>query len=288
MRASESPIGFGRRGERVANVPCDAVVEEGRTDESQPSALVQVREHPDVGEAVEVGEAAAVRLGDLDRRLAARVRHRLERHAVELRVRGGDVADRSVDDRLRRFGCRAAPRRRRGPRARPTAARARAFGRIRLRSASWRSSARSVRASAIACSRRSGAGSRPARSWKRSFSISSERRSRTCSTGAAAPALERRAAAPRRAERRPGRPGVARVVPRVSARPASRSCASARYASGRVHEYTRPISPAGASACAIAQPCAGASQSSPSAAHSGSDGSVRAGGSSARAAPRST
>ena len=44
-----------------------------------------------------------------------------------------------------------------------------------------------------------------------------------------------------------------------------------------MHEYTRPISPAGASACAIAHPCAGRSQRSPNAAHSGSDGSVRGG-----------
>ena len=62
--------------------------------------LVQMREHPDVGEAIEIRETAAVGLEDLDRRRAAVVGHRLEWHAVEIDVRRGNAPDRSVDDRL--------------------------------------------------------------------------------------------------------------------------------------------------------------------------------------------
>jgi hypothetical protein len=45
---------------------------------------VQVREHPDVREAVEVVEAAAMWLENVDAGVAARVRDRLQRHAVEV------------------------------------------------------------------------------------------------------------------------------------------------------------------------------------------------------------
>ena len=76
---------------------------------------------------------------------------------------------------------------------------------------------------------RSGAGSTPARSWKSSFSISSERRSRTCSTGAAAPA-PRTPARPRRVGPSVVRAGPASLalVPRTSTRPASRELSRAR------------------------------------------------------------
>jgi hypothetical protein len=100
IRASERPTGIRppRRAGREGAVR--RVVEERRDGRIPARRLVQVREHPEVREAFEVVEAAAVRLEHLDPRLAARVRDRLEGHAVEVRVRRGDEADRAVDDRL--------------------------------------------------------------------------------------------------------------------------------------------------------------------------------------------
>ena len=62
--------------------------------------LVEVRDDPDVGEAVEIREASTVRTRDLDRRRAPRVGDWLQRHPVQLGVRRADVPDRAVDDRF--------------------------------------------------------------------------------------------------------------------------------------------------------------------------------------------
>ena len=70
-------------------------------------------------------------------------------------------------------------------------------------------------------------------------------------------------------------PSSLAVVPLASTSPLSRSPPSARYTSGRVHEEICPISPADARSPAIAQPWRADSQSSPSAAHSARDGSMR-------------
>ncbi len=59
---------------------------------------MQVRDDPDVREVGEVLEAAAMRLEDLDARVALFVGDRLERHAVEIRVRRRHDANRAVDD----------------------------------------------------------------------------------------------------------------------------------------------------------------------------------------------
>ena len=157
---------------------------------------------------------------------------------------------RSADRRrARRCGCRAAPSTNESA-ARPTERRQSASVRSNPDVAvSWRSSARSVRASERACSRSSGAGSRPARSWKSSLSISSERRSRTCSTAGRASARTPRGPS-RRAERRAGRarrrscscPAPRRGPPRAAAAARGRravACTSRRDRSRRRAERLR-------------------------------------------------
>ena len=96
---SESEIGFGRCGERVANVP-RGWSSRKRVDRVRPAdGFVQVRDHPDVGEAVEIGEAAAMGLREHDPRWAGVVRRGLQRHAVEGGVGRADMPDRLVVDR---------------------------------------------------------------------------------------------------------------------------------------------------------------------------------------------
>ena len=80
--------------------PMPFVVEERSHRGFPADDLVKVGDYPDVGEAVEICKASTMRCRDLDRRLAPRVCHRLQRHPVELGVRRADVSDRVVDDRL--------------------------------------------------------------------------------------------------------------------------------------------------------------------------------------------
>ena len=116
---SESEIGFGRCGERVANVPRGLIVQE-RVDRVGPAdGLVQVRDHPDVREAVEVDEAAAMRLGEHDPR-RARTSSAAGCSGIPSSEAWAELTmpDRLVVDRALRRARRAAPRRRRAPPAR--------------------------------------------------------------------------------------------------------------------------------------------------------------------------
>ena len=136
-----------------------------------------------------------------------------------------DVADRPVDDGL--HGAAVEERldeRERGPADGQAPEHERAVESRRSTRARARGPARYGRAARV-CSRRRAAGSRPARSWNRSLSISSERRSRTCST--VRPRQRRNADRPRRVAPSVVRAGPASLalVPRSSARPASRNCA---------------------------------------------------------------
>ena len=63
-----------------------AVVEERRDGRGPPEALVQMREQPDVREPLQVNEAPAMRLRDVDDGSPSGVGDRLKRHTVELRM----------------------------------------------------------------------------------------------------------------------------------------------------------------------------------------------------------
>ncbi len=209
--------------------PVRAVVEEGRHGRVPAQALVEVGEHPDVGEAVEVGEAAAVGLGELDRRLAARVGDRLERHAVELRVRRDDVADRPVDDGLDRAAVEERlDERERGAGDGQPPEHERAVEPVDRLRADARAPAPCGRGAAPALAR-SGGGVEPGAVVEEELQHQLRAQVANVLDRSAAPAGERRPAAPRRAERRPGRAGRrSRPCPRTSASPASRSWPSAR------------------------------------------------------------
>ena len=96
---SESEIGLGRWGERVANVPRGWSSRNGSTV-GPADGLVEVGDDPDVREAVQVGETRAVWAGQDDARRAGVVGCRLQRHALERGVGGADVADRLVVERF--------------------------------------------------------------------------------------------------------------------------------------------------------------------------------------------
>ena len=99
--ASESPSGFGRRGERVANVPRGSSSRNAGTVSSQPvvswrCASTQTCEKPATSRRLpRCGSVISIREGP------GVVGDRLQGHPVQRGVRGADAADRRVHDRLR-------------------------------------------------------------------------------------------------------------------------------------------------------------------------------------------
>ena len=214
---------------------------------------------------------------ETDRRRAVRVGHCF-RSIPFSSVWRADVPDRAVDDRFDDATVGARPSTNESA-ARPTERRQRLS--VRAKPAadfSCFSSAASVRTRTVCWSSRSAVGSRPARSRNRSFNMSSDRRSRTCAAGVLCQRLNPRATPSSGPEDGSGRAGIARRRALTSASPsplklAQRPCTRAvGCTSKRARCLPPPLR------LAIAQPWVGASQvSRPSAAHSGSDGSVRGG-----------
>ena len=99
-RTVDSPIGFGRAGERVAKIPCGRSSRNGVTVSRAALDPMQVIDQDQVAEPVEVGEALDEFGIELDPAGDADRGGRLDRHALGIRERRSDDADRPVGDRL--------------------------------------------------------------------------------------------------------------------------------------------------------------------------------------------
>ena len=92
----ESPMGLGRRGERVAKTPCGRLSRKGTTSRRATSHLVQMGQQDEMGECCQVLQPGFPLRVQLDGTRDAGGGNGLDRHAHRRRERRVNDADRRV------------------------------------------------------------------------------------------------------------------------------------------------------------------------------------------------